>query len=194
MKPSSYRRNQHNGIRHRKPGVEKAQCEQRRQANTQRNDEKKSEARRDEPPNKEMGGSEIRLGFCNDDRNEKQTLSVLRKNIMKHHETTCNQHAFLRSNSRMISNLDNGIDTYASSKGNAENRWPPQERGKHGCPMSGDGLRGWIYFRKKIDRDHMKRFNKRSDSQKIEKSQKPRAITTGSVSSKPLRAAPREQY
>jgi hypothetical protein len=77
-----------------KPGVEKAQRKQGRQANMQGNDKKKSETRRDEPPDREMGGSESRLGFCNDDRNKKQAVSALPKNIIKHHETTCNQHRF----------------------------------------------------------------------------------------------------
>jgi hypothetical protein len=44
--------------------MEKAQREQRRQANTQASDEKESEARRDEPPNRKMGRSESRLGFA----------------------------------------------------------------------------------------------------------------------------------
>jgi hypothetical protein len=38
-----------------------------------------------------MGGSESRLGFCNDDRNKKQAVSTLPKNIIKRHEITLNQ-------------------------------------------------------------------------------------------------------
>jgi hypothetical protein len=64
----------------------KAQSQPRRKANPQGNDEKKSEARRDEPANRKMGGSKGQLGFRAYDRNEKQTVSALRKNIIKHHE------------------------------------------------------------------------------------------------------------
>ena len=41
-----------------------------------------------------MGASQSRLGFCNDDWNEKETVSALRKNIIKHHIIMGNQRRF----------------------------------------------------------------------------------------------------
>jgi hypothetical protein len=66
--------------------VEKAQREQGRSANTAGNAKKESSGRSDKPQNQTLGGSQSRLVLCWAISDQTWTLSVLRKNIIKHHE------------------------------------------------------------------------------------------------------------